>query len=86
MTYFNNRPPKERQYRHQAPDEEIIRWHIEYYQQGETLKQIGKRFGYTRWEVSKAFKRLNLPIARKIEHRQYTPPDDDVIPSEARNP
>jgi len=67
-------------------DQDIITWHLEEYQAGDSLTEVAHRHGIGRVYLSNRFKRLGLPVAHKVEFRRYTLPDSDVIPSDARNP
>ena len=71
--------PEDRRFYQQFTDEEIIRWHVEYYQKGESMSKIADRYGIDRRFVSRRFKALGLPIAYFVEHRAYTPPNDHEL-------
>jgi AraC-like DNA-binding protein len=76
MRYLTFRDPKDRRRRREVSDEEILRWHIDYYQQGKSLAWLAKKFCLHRGYLSDRFKKLGLPISHYVERRAYTPPDD----------
>jgi hypothetical protein len=57
----------------EIPAEIACEWHIDFYQEGYSIKEVAELAGVGRNRLARRWRELRLPVSRKVEERFWRP-------------